>query len=66
MHTMQIIYQIADLYQVRLMVELIFFCFHGVSRITPLTPSQWVGPTHYRGPHPLLGRGGNAENVGPT
>ena len=43
MHTMQIVNQIADLYQVRLMVELVFFCFHGLSRIMPLTPSQWVG-----------------------
>ena len=31
-----------------------------------LTPFQWVGPTRYRGPHLLLGRGGNAGNVGPT
>ena len=45
MHTMQIVYQIADLYQVRLMVELIFFCFHGLSSIKSLTPFQWVGPT---------------------
>ena len=43
MHTMQIVYQIANLYQVRLMVELVFFCFHGISHITPLTPFKWVG-----------------------
>ena len=46
MHTMQVVYQIANLYQVRLMVELIFFRFHGLSRITSLTPAKWVGPTH--------------------
>ena len=40
MHTMQIVNQIADLYQVRLMVELIFVGFHGLSRITPLTPDK--------------------------
>ena len=46
MHTMQVVYQIANLYQVRLMVELVSFCFHGISHITPLTPLKWVGPTH--------------------
>ena len=45
MHTMQIVYQIANLYQVRLMVELIFFCFHGLSSIKSFTPFQRVGPT---------------------
>ncbi|MCE2415235.1 hypothetical protein J4G07_14670, partial [Candidatus Poribacteria bacterium] len=40
MHTMQIVNQIADLYQVRLMVELVCFCFHDFSRITPLTPAK--------------------------
>ena len=48
MHAMQVVYQIANLYQVRLMIELIFFRFHGISCIVPLTPNQWVGPTRYQ------------------
>ena len=43
MHTMQIVNQVTNLYQIRLVVELIFFGFHGISHITPLTPLKWVG-----------------------
>ena len=43
MHSMQIVNQVANLYQIRLVVELIFFRFHGISHITPLTPLKWVG-----------------------
>ena len=41
MHTMQIVYQIANLYQIRLMIKLIFFGFHGISCIVCLSPTKW-------------------------
>ena len=46
MHTMQVVNQVANLYQIRLVVELIFFGFHGISCIVSLTSVKWVGPTH--------------------
>ena len=48
MYTMQIVNQVANLYQIRLVVERIFFGFHGISCIVFLTPVKWVGPTHCR------------------
>ena len=48
MHTMQIVNQIADLYQIRLMVELIFFCFHGLSGIRCLSPIKWEADNSQR------------------
>ena len=46
MHAMQVVKQITNLYDIRLMIELIFFSFHGVSSLKSLTPVSWVGPTH--------------------
>ena len=57
MHAMQVVKEIANLYDIWLVIELIFFCFHGISSIKSLTRIEWVGPTRYRGPHPLPGRG---------
>ena len=45
MHTMQIVYQITYLYQVRLMRELIFVGFHGISGIRHLSPYEWEAST---------------------
>ena len=36
----------AELELIRFAILFLFWFFHGVSRITPLTPFQWVGPTH--------------------
>ena len=63
---MQVVKQIAKCDDIRLVIELIFFGFHGISSIKSLTRIEWVGPTRYRGPHPLLGRGSNALYVDPT
>lgn len=40
MYTMQIVNQVANLYQIRLVIELIFFGFHGISCAVSLTPAK--------------------------
>ena len=40
MHTMQVVYQVANVYNIRLVIKLIFFCLHvgfQVSGVYPLT-----------------------------
>ena len=42
---MQVVKEIAKCDDIRLMIELIFFSFHGISSIKSLTALKWVGPT---------------------
>ncbi len=48
MHAMQIVYQIAYLYQIRLMRELVFVGFHGLSSTKHLFPSKGEADTLLR------------------
>ena len=43
MHAMQVVKQIANLYDIGLMIELIFVGFHGLSSLKSVTPEQWEG-----------------------
>ena len=43
MHLPHIVKKVSNAYRVRLFTKWIFIAFHGLSRITPLTPKQWVG-----------------------
>ena len=38
MHAMQVVKQVAKLYHIRLVIELIFFGFHGISSLKPFNP----------------------------
>ena len=46
MHLPHIVKQVSDTDTIRLMTKLIFIRFHGLSRITFLTPFKWVGNRH--------------------
>ena len=45
MHLPHIVKQVTNAYRVRLFPQWVFIGFHGLSRITPLTPVKWVADT---------------------